>query len=675
MHRALFATLAGILCLGGTGLGSAMAKPLTGDPVGRRLFLETAKPAAIAQSYGQLLSGDSTAFAIVASWVLSGHPLPPATAPDSPAAEFFRELFERTPSAERDAFLMLGLRGQLANPGILSRAPRIALTADAASQRRVTRYLAAFTAPTPTPKDAPKELLDAELRQFATYPDPRMVRIAGALALAAAVPHLERFIALKRRFFHLHTDYSTHPEPVDALFIESLRALVEIAEREPTAAESVQLALGRALEQARRESAADPMSIDGPGEPIVLETFDDNEGQALPTRGVRSARLNSGSGVRDKVAWLTMAQAALRGDRAQRASLSRAETARPRQPISDAIWTVESDSAQAALSGDRLYLVTRIFVGKQHRPVLWSLDAPTGKTRFISALGGYGDDGVELVTGKLLADAEGPILLATVRDAKGGQNGARIFRFDPETGEVRDAHPLVVQGREDAALLAADSDGYLLQRGQTLFHQRRSGTLGWRWDLPRDARVAVSEATALALLKREVRLRNRQGERALSAQVLLGTPDFDESAIPLALPDGFAIAEPGKKKLSRFDGEGRPRGQWSLVQGADHGSQLEGPWAGQALRGRDRLQVLAQSGPPIELVTPLNVSHVFLTQHAACVGSERALVEQPLDGTAGRPLPDLGHPHMARVVAADAERIFMLAYKDGYQLFALRRTK
>jgi hypothetical protein len=649
-----------------------------GDPVSRAVFLESAKPSHLAAAYQTLLAGHTDAFAVVATWVLAGRPLPAATAADSPTARFFRELFEKTPAAERDAFLQLGLRGQLANPGILARSPRVPLVADAASAARIVRYLAAFPAPAAAP--TPSALLGEQLERFATYPDPRMVRLAGALALREALPHLLRFLLLRRRFYQLHTDYTTHPEPTDALFVESLRAVVEIGERGAAADAAAVLLQVRA--QAEKElgagmgTAGQPLGPTlGPaqGEPIVLETYDDKGGQAPPSRDARETRLPKDEKVRDKVAWLTIAQAALQGAPGPRAQLHESAPERPRPALPDAVWTVPSDSAQAAVSRTHLYLVTHLVVGKRHRPVLWSLELLTGRTQFVVTLGPYGSDELELAETKLLVDPDGaPVLLAMLRTADRAES-ARLYRFAPDTGEISATYRLAVTNRQTPVALAAEADGYVLRRGPVVFRQRRDGTLAWRWDGLAETAVAVGEGTSVALLGKQVLLRREAGERTLSVQSLLGRPKLDESAFPLALADGFAIADPSTKRLYAFDLGGTSRGDWPLAEGARSFSALEGPLAHRAVLARDQLQVLDPSGTLRTLAAPLNVSKVLVTATAAYLGSERALSETPFSGSASRRLPDGGHPHMARVLAATADWIVVQTYADGYQVTALRR--
>ncbi len=650
---------------------------LLGDPVGRRLLGESARPSTVAAAYRALLSGDTDAFALVATWVLAGRALPAVSAADSPAAGFFRELLERTPAVERDRFLQLGLRGQLANRGILARSPRVPLSTDAATAARLVRYLAAFIGSTATAP--PGVLVGEQLRHFASYPDPRLVRLAGALALPAALPHLERFLLLRRRFFHLRTDYSTRPEPTDALFIESLRAVVEIGQR--NAAAPAAAVLQRVLQQAEREASpsrsgspgtalALPASLAAQGEPILLESFDDNEGQAPPSRQVSERRLSPHDGVRDKRAWLTLAIAALGGSAPELAALHGANQERARPPLAGTAWSVACDSAQAGLSSTHLYLLTHLFIGGQHRPVLISLERTTGRTQFVVPLGPQDDSELSLVTHQLLVAADGaPVLLVSLRTPA---TGPRLLRFDPDTGEVSAAHPLAVSGRAEPVALLADASGYVLRRGPVVFRQREDGTLAWRWAVPPEASVAVGDGTAVALHGEQLRLRTENGESTLAVQRLLGRASA-EGAFVLALAGGFAIADPTTKLLRTFDLQGTPGAQWPLAEGASSSSALQGPLAHRAVLARGQLQVLAPRGGLRTVAAPLNVSQVLVTDNAAYLGDSAALQEAPLDGTPSRRLPDAGHPHMARVLAATRDWIYVLTYADGYQVAALRR--
>lgn len=649
------------------------------DPIQRAFARQQGDAKLLAAAYQALLAGQVSLFPFVADWVLAGTSLPAASAPDTPCARFFRELFEQAPKTERDAFLRLALHGQLGSPAIIERSPRVLLQAPPAVADRILRYLAGFESPQRPSDD--QGLIGEVLRTFSTYPHPTMVRIAGDLGLRAALPQLERFLALKRRFYLLHTDYTTHPEEVDALFMESLRAVVSIAAQSREAHTEAKALLSRLRKQSEAEQSSDPLM--GSGEPIALEELYDREGRSSRSQ-VRQTVLRAQDGVRSKVDWLQLALRALDGDVAKAALLHRSGRAPAQPPLSipGAAWTVDCDEPRAALAGDRLYLLTRIFVQKQHRAVLWALDAATGQTRFIAPLGlpGQPNNSRELHPRSLHLDPDGSIVLLGPIE-EGSQRRSYLFRFSAESGEVSAILPVPTSGDSDPELIAADADGYVLRHGSQLVRISPQGALRFRWPLSEDTRVLSADGQVLALSADHVQLARAgatdgKPPSRWAIATLLGQPAVDAGAFPLLLPDGFAIADPSRRQLACFDWQGSPRARTPIPEGAAPFHEAQGPLASRALLARNKLLVVPSiTAPPIVLPASLNLSKLWVSETAAYLLDERALIEQPLSGGPKRRLPDLGSAHMASVVAASREWLIVAAYQDGYHVGALRPSK
>lgn len=653
----------------------ASAPPSFRDPLARALALRSPKAAVLATAYKALLAGDMTAFALIARAVLAGRSLPAAGAGDTPAARFFRQLLHETPAADRDAFLTLGLQGQVSNVALLERSPRVPLAASPPAVALLQRYLAAFENPLRSPD--PKALLGEHMATYDRYPHPMFVRIAGDLGMADAVPHLERFLRLQRRFYRLQTDYTTHPVEVDTLFRESLRALLRIAELTPAMAANVRTIVQRAETQAASEEGGDPLY--GTGEPITLETYNDNQGTAPPSVNVTETRLRGHEQIRSKRQLLKQAALALAGDRAAAASLGTAQVRKAAPlPVPGAPWVFESDAGQAAVSGATLFVVTRQFVEGQHRLVLWSLDLRSGRSRFVVRLLGPADKSgadSELDIRGLCVDPDGSPVLLSTEFVRPGERESSILRFDAASGEVSAILPLAVSGTADPALLACDAHGYLLRRGTVLFRQRLSGELAFRHAMSAEAKLAVGEAEAVVLEPKGLHIfeAGAVAPRRFAIADLLGEKTLPSQAFPLALPDGFALAHGRDDRLLIFDRDGRIRSETKLPQGAGPVSIAGDASSGRAMLGRDQLWVVGSDARIHKFKTPLNVREVVINPVAAYVTDGRSHVEHRLQDGSHHPLQLPGTPHMAKILTATPDWIVVAVYRDGYYLAAIPR--
>jgi hypothetical protein len=655
--------------------------PDLADPIQRAFARASADAAQRQRAYQALLSGDLARFPFVADFALAGKPLPTAQAGDTANARFFRELFEQTPAPARDEFLRLALRGQLGSAASLGRSPRVPLAASAGATQPILRYLSQFQAPQ-RPTHA-RGLIGERLMNYATYPHPTLVRMAGDLGLRAALPSLERFLALKRHFHLLRTDYSTHPEEVDALFVESLRAVVRIGAQSREAEGEAKAILQRRHKQALSEQSQ--ASLLGPGEPITLEIYDDHHGQAEPSSRVQESVLSERDQPASKAKWLALAEEALAGDPAALRALHRAGP-QPKPPLTSlpgAEWTVDCDEPQAALADDRLYLLTRMFVQGQHRAVLWALETSTGRTRFLSALGVPGaspSDTEELQPRSLHIDSDGSaVVLGTLRAAP-KRPSSYLFRFASDSGEVSAIMPLPAAHSVDPELITTDADGYLLRHGPELLRLARDGSLRARWPISAESHVLSTSENVLVLDGNSLRIIRRvpsggHSESSFTLPSLLGRPTVDSAIIPLILPDGFALAEPESRQLSRFRWQGTLESRTPLPEGVEAAAQARGPLAHRTLRARGKLLVIPSlQAPLVQINTSLSIDSLLVTDAAAYIGGESALQERPLSGGPLRRLPDLGSAHMARVVAASKSWVIVAAYKDGYHVGALRRS-
>ncbi len=650
--------------------------PIPRDPLPRALYLRSPKPAALARAYQALLAGDMSAFALLARATQLGHALPREKGADSPAARFFQRLLHEAPAAERDAFLALGLAGQISNPGLLERSPRVALSAPEPARAWLLRYLAAFD--TPLRSLTPRAPLGERLKSYAHYPHPMFVRIAGDLGLRDALPHLERFLRVQRRFYLLRTDYSTHPQEVDALFLESLRAALRIAEQQPDAVPEVRALLQRAQTQAAAEEQGDPLS--GDGEPVLLETYNDNQGTAPPTIQVSPSRLRSDEFTPSKQDWLKVALRSLQraATAASELDAGRLRNKAPRLQVPGAAWTQPSDAAQVALSGSTLFVLTRQFVEGQHRPVLWSLDLPSGRSRFVLRLmSSEAKTGAEseLATRGLCTDPDGSPVLLLSEFVRPGHRPSSLVRFDAGTGEVAAVLPLASDSEEDPVLLRCDASGYVLRRGAWLFRHSLGGELVFRHKLAPEAKLAVSQERIVVLSSDGVHQLSGEASpasvRPLPLRELIGEKELPSSAFPLALSDGFAIAQGLPGKLRIYDPQGRLRSESNLPEGTDAFTSATGPWAQRILTARDQLWVLGAGDRLIKLKVPLNLREVLVTPLSAYVADERSYVEHHLRDGSSRKLNLPGSAHMAQVLAASAHWLIVLVYRDGYFLAAL----
>jgi len=653
----------------------ASAPPSFRDPLPRALALRSPKAAALTTAYKALLAGDMTAFAVIARAVLAGRALPAPGPGETPAARFFRLLLHETPAADRDAFLTLGLQGQVSNVALLDRSPRVPLSAAPPAIALLQRYFAAFESPLRS--QDPKALLGEHLAVYDRYPHPMFVRIAGDLGMTEAVPHLERFLRLQRRFYRLQTDYTTHPVEVDSLFRESLRALLRIAELAPATVASVRSVVQRAEAQAASEESGSPLY--GTGEPITLETYSDNQGTAPPSVNVTETRLQAREQTRSKRQLLKQALLALAGDRAAAASLGTAHV-RKAAPLAvpGASWVFESDAGQATVSGTTLFVVTRQFVEGQHRLVLWSLDLRSGRSRFVVRLVNHeaksGTDS-ELNIRGLCADPDGSPVLLSTEFVRPGERESSLLRFDAATGEISAILPLAVSGAADPTLLVCDAHGYLLRRGSVLFRQHLSGELAFRHALSAEAKVAIADTQAVVLEASGVQIfeAGAVAPRRFAIADLLGQKALPSQAFPLALPDGFALGHGREDILLIFDRDGRIRSETKLPQGASPVSIAGDAASGRAMLGRDQLWVVGSDAHIHKFKTPLNVSEVFVSPVAAYVTDGRSHVEHRLQDGSSHPLHLSGTPHMAKLLTATPDWIVVAVYRDGYYLAAIPR--
>lgn len=256
-----------------------------------------------------------------------------------------------------------------------------------------------------------------------------------------------------------------------------------------------------------------------------------------------------------------------------------------------------------------------------------------------------------------------------------GHRPGSLVRFDAETGEVAAILPLASDSEEAPVLLRCDASGYVLRRGPWLFQQSPGGKLVFRHKLTPEAKLAVSQERIVVLSSDGVQQLSGEASpasvRPLPLRDLIGTKELPSSAFPLALPDGFAIAQGLPGKLRIYDPQGRLRSESDLPKGADAFTSATGPWAQRILTARDQLWVLGAGDRLIKLKVPLNLREVLVTPLAAYVADERSSVEHRLGDGSSRKLNLPGSAHMAQVLAASADWLIVLVYRDGYFLAAL----
>jgi hypothetical protein len=482
------------------------------NPVYRHEFLGTATKEQLAKICDVFMAGNWYVFGVWASLALEGRLPTQDGKPGTPHGEFWAKVLS-APKDERDGFLTFLLRSGLADTGIRYRPVREPPAKPGSSSLLLLRsYFEAFRDPSHSADE--RAALGSRLVWYGNYPEERMVRLAPLLGERALL-HLERFMNVKRRFFKLHTDYSTDLEELDGLFLECLRALLELA-ADGALRERVMAILERSREDHSKrpcEPSGGPSTIaegtEG-SEAICVESLHDNMGMSPSTvnvgQGVLPDQLTSGRGPLSKVRWLELAILALGGEvAAQKRFFEGGERPGRQDELAGAHWSLPVDDGAGRIAGDRLfYMCHFLFDGKYHLPTLSSIHIPTGRTRYMLNLGDRSSRGLSVCGETLMVGPGGtPVLMAQL-DREDGPRTYRLITFDAQTGQVTTTEPLALEPDKEAALLSATDDGYILTRGRLVWKQGMDGALGWRTELPAADCFAISGGRAVLLGKDEL---------------------------------------------------------------------------------------------------------------------------------------------------------------------------
>lgn len=482
------------------------------NPVYRHEFFGTATKEQLAKICDAFMAGNWYVFGVWASLILEGRLPSQDGKPGTPHGEFWAKVLA-APKDERDEFLTFLLRSGLADTGIRYRPLREPPERPGISSLRLLRsYFEAFRDPSHSADEG--AALGSRLVWYGNYPEERMVRLAPRLG-EEALPHLERFMHVRRRFFKLHTDYTTELEELDGLFLESLRALLELA-ADGALRERV-LAL---IERFREDLSKKPGKPSGGlstidegtegSEAICVESLHDNMGMSPTTvdvgQGMLSDQSSSGRGPLTKVQWLELAVSALQGDvAAQKRFLEIGSRPGKQVELPRAQWLLPVDDGTGRTTGDRLfYMGPFLFDGKYHLPTLSSIHIPTGRTRYMLNLGDRSSRGLRVWGGTLMLGPDGSPVLMTQLDREDGPRTYRIIIFDAQTGQVTRTWPLALEPDKEAALLSVTDDGYILTRDRLVWKQGTDGSLRWRTKLPAADCFAISGDRAVLLGKDEL---------------------------------------------------------------------------------------------------------------------------------------------------------------------------
>ena len=483
------------------------------NPIYRYEFLKNASEEKLSEVCDAFMDGNWYVFGVWAALALGGKLPPQGKRPDTPHGRFWESVLG-APAQDRDEFLNFLLRSGLADTGIRYRQLREAPPMPSKASLGILKsYLGTFMEPSHSAKE--KAHLGSRLVWYGNYPEERMVRLAPLLS-EEALPDLERFLTVRRRFYKLHTDYTTELEELDNLFLESVKALQEIGS-DAKMKEHVGTILRRVLEGLRKESkklAEKPSILSGNGqdsEVIWVESYHDHMGNSPSTVDVGQGTIpdvfSSGRGPMSKIQWLELAVSALEGDaKAKKKILDGGTWPRKEVELPGAQWMFPVDDGAGRIAGDRLfYMANFLFDGTHHLPTLSSIHIPTGKTRFMLNLGDRSSSrGLKVWGGTFLLAPDGHPVLMTQLDREKGPRPYTLISFDAGTGQVSSMQPLAVEPDKEAALLSVTEEGYILIRDRLVWKQSKDGSLLWKTELPKSECFEILGERAIVLTEDEL---------------------------------------------------------------------------------------------------------------------------------------------------------------------------
>ena len=512
------------------------------NPVFRDIFLRSASPDDMLNVQKEFAAGNWSVFGVWARAIMSGKVKVGFPDQSSPHSHFWSGFLLKATPQERDEFLTFLLRAQLAHSPISDRPNRGPVPGFTLSCRKaLLDYLNTFEDPKHTPD--PDGVVGPHIIHHSHLPDERMVHIAGQFQLVEAIPALERFLKFQRRIFQLYTDYSTGPEEVDDLFIETLRALVRIGLANPNAKDKVQ----QILKANHTPIAKNTKGLPKGSETIWSEIYNDGGGQGSSSRYVKTEQLTEGGGIPLKAELQRLGLKALENDGPERRDLLSGRT--DKYPTFS--WIVKEDQGQGIINGDRLF-----YTGAA---VVESIDLPTGNTvfRFFSGQNNS-NQGVACYYHLLSLTSAGDPLLVTQVIPLGASDGRAWWAIilDRDTGEVKRSFELAVQPeRAYGPQTWPQKDDSIVFRQETkLWRQSSTGQTLWKHDIDYHASVQCANGTIAILTKTELTLASVDEFKALL--VLPVTEIFKElePSREMELREDIVLLDDRSYLFSRFDG-------------------------------------------------------------------------------------------------------------------------
>jgi hypothetical protein len=463
--------------------------PIYGD-----IFLRTATPEDLEKVQQCFASGNWSVFAVWARALMSGSIKSPFQDRSSFHSAFWSYFLAKATTSDRDEFLNFLLRAQMAHLPINDRPVRGPVPGFSPScKKALLDYLFTFTDPKHTLD--PNTVLGGQLLCHDHLPDERMVHLTGQFGLVEALPVLERLLKVQRRFFQLYTDYSTSPEEIDKVFLESVRALVLIGLANPQVKDKIQLILKADHSPAEKDAKGRPKT----GEAIWSEIYNDGGESGHVSRYVKTEQINAGGGILLKSEIQQLGLKALETEGPERKDLLLGRT--DKYPAFS--WMVKGDIGQAIIVGDRLFCIGAAKVE--------AIDLPTGRTVFRFDSGqNNSNQGVACYYHLLSMTDNGDPQLATQVIPLGSGNGRAWWAIilDRDTGEVKRSFKLAIQPERayGPQTWPQKDDSVVFRQETKLWRQSSNGQTLWVHDIDYHASVQCAKGTIAILTKTELTL-------------------------------------------------------------------------------------------------------------------------------------------------------------------------
>jgi len=654
------------------------------NPVFRHEFLRSSDGKDLEEVQEQFMKGNWYVFGTWASMVMQGKDPPIPQAASSPHALFWKGFLEKASKSERDEFLELLIRAQLANTGIRYRPEQEAVTSPGPScDRWLLEYLNSFSDPKHI--EDPKKLIGSRLIYYSHYPEERMVRLTGTCLGEKALPALERFLGVQRRFYMLHTDYSTSPQEIDGLFLDTLRAIINIGMTDVGLADEINTILeaqladniekGKPLMETAFEKR-DPSEV----EQVQMEEYHDSMGMGPPDQRVVMSTISPsslfmGEAPRVKSQWIKLALSALKGDITARASFQG-----PRVDFPGTEWVMSVDDGVSKVQDGRLYYLAHFLLDDHyHLPTLWSVDISSGQTRYMLDLAYRSTNrGIKCDRYSLKVNKDGDPVIFTRLLFEPRSEGTvhKMIVFDKMTGEVKEAQAPALEPDKDAEHIAVLDDGHVLRRGGLLWKQDQKGALVWKKDLPEGCLVVGSKEHVAIMTDTELEI-SRSGDLGPVLQCKLselGKAAGHKGAFQRELilhDDGLYLFD-NNRTVFAYDMSGNH--QWDLT--ADDNWTHDGrprTWSdGLSFWSFSSFYVLSKDGKVLHQMTPPERLKDHMVQDKDIFYlTEKALLHQTIGSKEIRTLDSQLITHMAKLIGATKEHLVVRFYKDHYYLACL----